>query len=88
MISKFYLLSEKPKKGLCGAFCGRSISEFINSCNLDQRDFVWLQCRFCIGISFSELQKEQTGEETILNWKSFFLSITRYSNFYTEIYVS
>ena len=40
MISKFSLLSEKPKKALYGVFCGRSISEFDNSCNLDQRDFV------------------------------------------------
>ena len=39
MISKFSLLSGKPKKVLCGVICGRSISEFINSCNLDQRDF-------------------------------------------------
>ena len=39
MISKFSL-SGKPKKALCGIFCGKSISEFINSCNLDKRDFV------------------------------------------------
>ena len=39
MISKFSLLFGKPKKALCGVFCGRSISEFNNSCNLDQRDF-------------------------------------------------
>ena len=36
MISKFSLLSGKPKKALCGTFCGRMISEFNNSCNLDQ----------------------------------------------------
>ena len=40
MISKFSLLSGKPKKARCGAFCGRSISEFNNSWNLDQRDFI------------------------------------------------
>ena len=40
MISKFSLLSGKPKKALCGAFCVRSISEFNNSWDLDQRDFV------------------------------------------------
>ena len=40
MISKFSLLSGKPKKSLCGVFCGRSISEFNNSRSLDQRDFV------------------------------------------------
>ena len=40
MISKFSLLSGKPKKALCGEFCGRSISELNNSWNLDQRDFV------------------------------------------------
>ena len=39
MISKFSLLSGKPKKALCGVFCGRSVSEF-NNCNLDQRDLV------------------------------------------------
>ena len=33
MISNFSLLSGKPKKALCGVFCGRSISEFNN---LDQ----------------------------------------------------
>ena len=43
MISKFSLLSGKPKKALCGVFCGRGISEFNNSCNLDQRDFVSLK---------------------------------------------
>ena len=43
MISKFYLLFEKPKKAPCGVFCGRSISEFNKSYNLDQRDFVWLK---------------------------------------------
>ena len=40
MISKKFLLSRKPNKALRGAFCGRSISEFSNYCNLDQRDFV------------------------------------------------
>ena len=40
MISKFSLLSGKPKKAFCGVFCGRSISEFNNYCNLDQREFV------------------------------------------------
>ena len=40
MIAKFYLLSGKLKKALCGIFCGRSIFEFNNPCNLDQRDFV------------------------------------------------
>ena len=43
MISKISLLSGKPKKALCGVFCRRSISEFNNSWNLDQRDFVGLQ---------------------------------------------
>ena len=43
MISKFYLLSGKPKKALCGVFCERRISEFNTSCNLEQRDFVWLE---------------------------------------------
>ena len=40
MISKFPLLSGKPKKALHGVFCGRSISEFNNFRNLD---FVSLQ---------------------------------------------
>ena len=40
MVSKFSLLTGKPKKALCGVFCGRSIFEFNNSCNLDQRNFV------------------------------------------------
>ena len=40
MISKFSLLSGKPKKALCGVICGKIISEFNNSCDLDQRDFV------------------------------------------------
>ena len=40
MIDKFFLLSRKPKKALSGVFCRRSISEFNNSWNLDQRDFV------------------------------------------------
>ena len=40
MISKCSSLSGKQKKTLCGAFCGRSLSEFNNPCNLDQRDFV------------------------------------------------
>ena len=40
IISKFSLLSRKPRKALCGVFCGRSISESNNFCNLDQRDFV------------------------------------------------
>ena len=40
MISKFSLLSGKPKKALCSVFYGRSISEFSNSCNVDQIDFV------------------------------------------------
>ena len=40
MISKFSLLSGKPKKELCGASCGRSIFEFNNSWNLDQRNFI------------------------------------------------
>ena len=39
LISKFSLLSGKPKEALCGVICGRSISEFNKSCNLDQRDF-------------------------------------------------
>ena len=43
MISKIFLLSGKPKKAHCGVFCGRSIYEFNNSWNLDQRDFVCLQ---------------------------------------------
>ena len=38
MVSKFSLSPGKPKKALCRVFCGRSISEFNNSCNLDQRD--------------------------------------------------
>ena len=36
MISKFSLLSGKPKKALCGIFCGRSISEFNSSWKLDK----------------------------------------------------
>ena len=40
MISKFSLLSGKPKKALCGVFCGKNFSEFNNSCDLDHRDFV------------------------------------------------
>ena len=40
MIAKFSLLSGKPRKAPCGIFSGRSISEFNNSWNLDQRDFV------------------------------------------------
>ena len=40
MISKFPFLSGKSKKALCAVFCGRSISEFNNSCDLDQRDFI------------------------------------------------
>ena len=43
MISKFSLLSGKPKKALCGVFCERSISKFNNLCNLDQREFVRFQ---------------------------------------------
>ena len=44
MISNFSLLSGKPKKTSCGLFCGgRSVSEFNNSRNLDQKDFVWLK---------------------------------------------
>ena len=39
MISKFSLLSGKPKKALCGLFCGGILSEFNNSWNLDQIDF-------------------------------------------------
>ena len=31
MISKFSLLFGKPKKALCGVFCGKNISEFNNS---------------------------------------------------------
>ena len=56
MISKFPLLSGKPQKAFCGVFCGRSISEFHNSLNLDQSDFFWLQeQKRCIGVSSSEL---------------------------------
>ena len=40
MISRFSLFSGKEKKVLCGVFCGRNISEFNNSGNLDQRNFV------------------------------------------------
>ena len=40
MILNFSLLFRQPKKALCGVFCGRSIPEFNNSCNLDQRNFV------------------------------------------------
>ena len=40
MILKFSLLSGRPKKALCGTFCGRSIFEFNNSWNLDQKYFV------------------------------------------------
>ena len=40
MISKLSLLSGKPKKALCGVFCGRSIAEFNSFWNLDQRDLV------------------------------------------------
>ena len=40
MIPKFSLLYGKPKKAIYGVFCGRSIPEFNNSWNLDQRYFV------------------------------------------------
>ena len=43
MISKMSLLLGKPKKALCGIFCGRGIFEFHNLWNLEQRGFVWLQ---------------------------------------------
>ena len=39
MISKFSSLSGKPKKALCGVFCGRSVFEFNDSWNLEQRNF-------------------------------------------------
>ena len=41
MVNDFniFLLSAKPKKALTDIFCGRSIFEFNNSWNLDQRDF-------------------------------------------------
>ena len=39
VISQFSLLFGKPKKALCGVFCGRSIFEFNYSWNFDQRDF-------------------------------------------------
>ena len=34
----FYYLDDQRKH--CGVFCGRTISEFNNSLNLGQRDFV------------------------------------------------
>ena len=40
---KIFFIIWKTWKALPGVFCGRSISEFSNSCNLDQRDFIWLQ---------------------------------------------
>ena len=43
MTSKFSLLCGKPNKALCGEFYRRSISEFNNTCNLDQREFDWRQ---------------------------------------------
>ena len=69
MISKFSL-SGKRRKGFCGVFCGRSISEFNNSCDSDQRDFIASVKTFYRGF-ISELLKEQRGEETILNLKCF-----------------
>ena len=43
IISKFCLLSANPEQVLCCVFCGRTISEFNTSWNLDQRDFVLIQ---------------------------------------------
>ena len=40
---KILIIIEKSKLALHGGFCVRSISEFKNSCNLGQRDFVSLQ---------------------------------------------
>ena len=37
---KLFFVIWKTKKALSDVFCGRSISEFNNSQNLDQRDFV------------------------------------------------
>ena len=83
MISKFSLPGN-PKKALCGVFCERSISEFNNSWNLDERDFVWLQeWKKCIGVSSCELHKEQRGEETFY----FYLSMRSCARFYIEICV-
>ena len=65
MISKFSLLSGKPKKALCGVFCGRSVFEFNDSWNLEQK--------FCLiaRVKDYKLQKEQRSEETISNLKIF-----------------
>ena len=37
---KILFIIEKSKLALFGGFCVRSISEFKNSCNLGQRNFV------------------------------------------------
>ena len=37
---KILFIIGKSKLALYGGFCVRSISEFKNSCNLEQRDFV------------------------------------------------
>ena len=68
MISKKNF-SGKLKKALCGIFCARSISEFNNSCKLDQWGFVRFEKqKMAIGAWFSKLQKDQRGEETRVKW--------------------
>ena len=78
----FFNIWETKKRTLL--FCGRNIFEFNTSSNLYQRDFVWLQdYQKCIGLSSSNLKKEERDEETNLNLKGFYLSIRHYSNFFT-----
>ena len=61
------------KKALCGVFCGRDISKFNNLEFRSKRFCLIPRSKFCMVLSFSELQKEERGEERILNLESFSL---------------
>ena len=80
----FFNIWETKKRTLL--FCGRNIFEFNTSSNLYQRDFVWLQdYQKCIGLSSSNLKKEERDEETNLNLKSF---LSKYQTLFKFFYIS
>ena len=70
-MSVLYSWFRKPKIALCGVFIGRSIFIFIVFFNLYKSKLALMHpWKRCIGVSFLDWQREQSGHESFLNLKS------------------
>ena len=70
-MSVLYSWFRKPKIALWGVFIGRSIFIFIVFFNLYKSKLALMHpWKRCIGVSFLDWQREQSGHESFLNLKS------------------